>query len=332
MKKAIRAILALAILAVIVLKVLEGYEEASRPQPVVLQGQLEVHEINVASKISGRIGEIYLKEGDKIQRGTRILRLDSPEVAAKVEQATAVRDAAGAIAEKAEAGARKQQVTMAYEQMQRAKVGLDVTRKTWKRVNTLAKEGLLSRQKADEVQAKYQSAQKQYDTAKAQYDMAKEGARKEDIAAAKAKARQGQAVLNEALVAQQETHLDSPVAGEVAEIIPTAGEIIAKGVPVITVVDLQDQRLELNVREDYLKYFALKKSFIGYVPALDNRAVKFTVYASAVLPDFATWRPTRTDQGFDMRTFLVKSRPDKPIADMRPGMSVLVTLPAEARR
>ncbi len=332
MKKSIKAIIALLLLAVIVIHIIRGYRQASKPQPVVLQGQLEAHEVNVASKISGRIGEIYIKEGDKIQRGAHILRLDSPEVAAKVAQATAVRDAGAAIAEKAEAGTRKQKITMAYEQMQRAKVGLAVTRKTWQRVSTLAKEGLLSRQKADEVQAKYHSAQKQYDTAKAQYQMAKEGARAEDIAAAKAKARQGQAVLDEALVAQQETHLDSPVAGEVAEVIPTAGEIIAKGVPVITVVDLQDQRLELNVREDYLKYFALKKDFVGRIPALDNREVTFTVYASAVLPDFATWRPTRTDQGFDMRTFLVKSRPKKLIADMRPGMSVLVHLPAEARQ
>ncbi len=186
MKKLLKIILILVIIGLILFKVISGYLQATAPQPVVLQGQLEAHEINIASKISGRIDEIYIKENDTISKGTPILHIDSPEIAAKVAQAKAVRDAAGAIADKAQAGTRKQKIQMAFEQMQRAraKVGMDVTSKSWKRVSTLAKEGLLSRQKADEVQAKYLSAKKQYEMAKSQYEMAQEGARQEDIAAA----------------------------------------------------------------------------------------------------------------------------------------------------
>ncbi len=332
MKRLIKILILVIILVVVIVKIIQGFLQATMPQPVVLQGQMEAQEVNVASKISGRVDQIYVKENDQIKKGMPILRIDSPEITAKVAQAQAMRDVANALADKAEAGARIQEIQMAFEQMQRAKVGLDVSQKTWNRVRTLAAEGLLSRQKADEAQAKYLSSKKQYDTAKAQYQMAKEGARKEDISAAKAKARQGQAVVDEALVAQQEIQLDSPVTGELSEIIPNVGEIIAKGVPVVTIVDLQDQRLELNVREDYLKYFAIDHTFEGVIPALDNRKVTFKVYASAVLPDFATWRPTRSDQGFDMRTFLVKSRPEEPIDGMRPGISVLVELPEEARQ
>ncbi len=332
MKKLIKILILVIILVVVIVKIIQGFLQATMPQPVVLQGQMEAQEVNVASKISGRVDQIYVKENDQIKKGMPILRIDSPEITAKVAQAQAMRDVANALADKAEAGARIQEIQMAFEQMQRAKVGLVVSQKTWNRVRTLAAEGLLSRQKADEAQAKYLSSKKQYDTAKAQYQMAKEGARKEDISAAKAKARQGQAVVDEALVAQQEIQLDSPVTGELSEIIPNVGEIIAKGVPVVTIVDLQDQRLELNVREDYLKYFAIDHTFEGVIPALDNRKVTFKVYASAVLPDFATWRPTRSDQGFDMRTFLVKSRPEEPIDGMRPGISVLVELPEEARQ
>ncbi|MBR0574259.1 MULTISPECIES: HlyD family secretion protein [Pasteurellaceae] len=326
-KKALKPILGLVILGLVIVFIICGYLKVSEPEPVVLQGQMEAHEVNIASKISGRIDKIYIQEGDKITKGSPILHFDSPEIAAKVAQAEAVRDAASSVANKAEAGARTQEKEMAFKQMQRAKAGLDVMNKTWKRVNTLTKEGLLSQQKADEVKAKYLSSQKLYEIAKAQYEMAQEGARKEDISAAKAKARQGQAVFDEALVAKDEMQLKSPVDGEIAEIIPNVGEIIAKGVPVVTVVNLQEQRLELNVREDYLKYFAINQTFEGTIPALDNLKVTFKVYASSVLPDFATWRPTRTDQGFDMRTFLVKSHPEKPIEKMRPGMSVLVELP-----
>ncbi len=326
-KKNLKPILRLVIVAIVILVIICGYLKVSEPEPVILQGQMEAKEVNIASKISGRIDEIYVQEGDKIIKGTPILHFDSPEITAKVAQAEAVKDAASAIAKKAETGARIQEKQMAFEQMQRAKAGFDVAKKTWKRIRTLAKEGLLSQQKADEVNAKYISAEKLYDIAKAQYEMAQEGARKEDIVAAKAKARQGQAVFDEAMVAEDAVQLKSPVSGEIAEVIPSVGEIVSKGVPVVTVVNLQDQRLELNVREDYLKHFAIDQTFEGVIPALDNLKVTFKVYASSVLPDFATWRPTRTDEGFDMRTFLVKSHPEKVIEGMRPGMSVLVELP-----
>ncbi len=332
MKKSIKILILLILSGIVIVKIIQGYLQATMPQPVVLQGQMEAQEINIASKISGRIDQIYVRENDQINKGMPILRIDSPEIAAKVAQAQAGRDAANAAVDKVEAGARSQEIQMALEQMLRAQAGLDVSNKTWKRIRTLAEEGLFSQQKADEAKAQYLSAEKLYAAAKAQYDLAREGARKEDISAAKAKARHGQAVVDEALVAQQEIELESPVTGEIAEIIPNVGEIISKGVPVVTIVDLQDQRLELNVREDYLKYFAINHTFEGVIPALDNRKVTFKVYASAVLPDFATWRPTRSDQGFDMRTFLVKSRPEEPIDGMRPGISVLVELPEEARQ
>ncbi|PID44393.1 MAG: hypothetical protein CSB48_02075 [Proteobacteria bacterium] len=332
MKQSIKILILLIIAGIIIFKIIQGFLQVTMPQPVVLQGQMEAQEINVASKISGRVDQIYVKENDRIEKGMPILRIDSPEIAARVAQAKAMRDAADALADKAEAGARVQEIQMASEQMERAKVGLDVSQKTWSRVQALATEGLLSQQKADEAQAKFLSSKRQYDTARAQYLMAREGARKEDISAAKAKARHGQATVDEALVAQQEIELDSPVTGEIAEIVPNVGEMISKGVPVVTIVDLQDQRLELNVREDYLKYFAIDHTFQGVIPALDDRSITFRVYASAVLPDFATWRPTRSDEGFDMRTFLVKARPEKPVDGMRPGISVLVTLPEENRQ
>lgn len=330
MKRILMSVIGLVVFLAVLTVIVHKYHQTSLPKPVVLQGQLEAKETNVATEVSGRIGHILVAEGDSIDVGTLIMRMDTPEIDAKIAQAEAVRDAANALAQKAEAGARKQEIQMANEQMQRAKAGLDVAEKTWRRVSSLSKEGLLSRQKADEVNAKYISARKQYQTAQARYSMVKEGARKEDIVAAKAKARQGQAVVDEVMVAEKEANLRSPVVGEVAEVIPSDGEVIAKGVPIITVVNLNEQRLELNVREDYLKHFAIGSRFIGEIPALDEKSVEFNVYASAVLPDFATWRPTRTDQGFDMRTFLVKSRPTNVIKGMRPGMSVLVTLPTDS--
>mgnify|MGYP002385364867 FL=1 len=128
----------------------------------------------------------------------------------------------------------------------------------------------------------------------------------------------------EVQAAQAETELKSPVAGEVAKVLARTGELSPQGVAVVTVVNLQDQWVVLNVREDRLQRFAIGNEFDATLPALGGKAVKFKVYHTGALPDFATWRATRAGQGFDARTFEVRARPTAPIEGARPGMTVLV--------
>ena len=294
------------------------------PPAVVLQGQMEAQETDVAPKVAGRIGEVLVREGQQVRSGDALIRMDSPEIEAKVAQAQAARDAASAVARKAANGARPQEVEMARANWQRAQAAADLASKSWQRVDRLAREGLVAAQKRDEAYANFVAARDQATAARAQYDLAVAGARSEDRAAANAQERQVAAVVAEARVAQSEAALSSPVAGEVAKVYAKVGEIAPQGVPVVTVVDLQDQWLVLNVREDRVQRFAIGSQFEGSIPALKQDKVVFKVTASSVLPDFATWRATRSDQGFDMRTFEIKARPLQPIAGVRPGMSVLV--------
>lgn len=322
-KKLLAALLALAVVAAI------GYGlwRAAQPAAVVLQGQMEARETDVAPKVAGRIGQVLVTEGQQLQPGAALIRMDSPEIAAKVAQAQAASDAANAVAQKAEHGARPQEVEMARATWQRAQAAADLAYKTWQRVDRLASEGLVAAQKRDEARANWTTSRDQATAAKAQYDMAQSGARAEDRAAANAQARQVGAVVAEAEVAKAESELKSPVGGEVAKVIAKVGEIAPQGVPVVTLVDLSDQWVVLNVREDYLARFGIGAEFAGSIPALKGaEQVTFKVYASTVLPDFATWRSTRSDQGFDMRTFEIKARPLQPVPGARPGMSVLVPL------
>ncbi|MBP6116125.1 MAG: efflux RND transporter periplasmic adaptor subunit [Neisseriaceae bacterium] len=307
-----------------------GLWASTRPSPVVLQGQMDAEEVDVAAKVAGRVDAVFVKEGDQIKVGDPIMRLDSPEINAKIKQAKAARDAAEAVAQKAENGARPQEIEMAKQNWRRAQAAAELAQKSYQRVDNLAREGLLARQKRDEAYTNYVASRDQATAAKAQYDMAVEGARQEDIAAANAQAKQVDGVVDEAEVAEQEANLKSPVAGEVSKVIAKRGEISPQGVALITVVDLNDQWVVLNVREDHLAHFALGHTFVGTLPALSSADAKteatFKVYASSALPDFATWRATRNSEGFDLKTFEIKARPTQPIAGMRPGMSVLVTL------
>jgi len=301
-----------------------GVWRASQPAPAVFQGQMEARETDIAPKVTARIAQVFVAEGDQIAVGATLMRTDSPEVAARLAQAIAAQQAAQAVADKAQNGTRPQELEMARLQWQRAQAAADLAQTSLRRVDGLAREGLVAAQKRDEADTNFKTARDQAATAKAQYDMARIGARPEDKAAANAQARQVAGVVAEAEAAKAETELKSPVAGEVAKVLAKVGELSPQGVAVVTVVDLKDQWVVLNVREDHLQRFAKDAEFDAVLPALGNKAVRFKVFYSAALPDFATWRATRAGQGFDARTFEVHARPATPIEGARPGMSVLV--------
>lgn len=306
-----------------------GLWKASQPAPEVFQGQMEAREADIAPKVTARIAQILVKEGDQIAVGAPLIRMDSPEVQAKLAQATAAQEAAQAVANKAAHGARPQEVEMARLAWQRAVTAADLAESSYRRVDGLAREGLVAAQKRDEAEANHKAARDQALASKAQYELARAGARPEDRSAASAQARQVAGVVAEVKAAQAETELKSPVAGEVAKVLARTGELSPQGVAVVTVVDLADQWVVLNVREDRLQRFAIGQEFEATLPALGRagsagKPVRFKVYHTAALPDFATWRATRAGQGFDVRTFEVRARPAAPIEGARPGMTVLV--------
>ncbi len=301
-----------------------GLWRASQPPPQVFQGQMEARETDIAPKVTARIAQVLVKEGDQVAQGALLMRTDSPEVAARLVQATAAQQAAQAVADKAQNGTRPQELEMARLQWQRAQAAADLAQTSFRRVDGLARDGLVADQKRDEAEANFKTSRDQAASAKAQYDMARVGARAEDKAAASAQARQVAGVVAEVEAARAETELRSPVAGEVAKVLAKVGELSPQGVAVVTVVDLKDQWVVLNVREEHLQRFAKGTEFDAQLPALGHKTVRFAVFYSAALPDFATWRATRAGQGFDARTFEVRARPLAPIDGARPGMSVLV--------
>ncbi|WP_438950479.1 HlyD family secretion protein [Psychrobacter submarinus] len=328
-KKAVFALVLLIVLAVIAYGLYKS-SQSSAPESITLQGQMQMKQTSIAAKVPGRIAQILVTEGDKVEAGQQLIEMDSPEINAKVNQARAGLDAAQSQLDKAENGARPQEIAQAKAAWQANKAASDLAANTYERVNRLYQEGLMARQKRDEAYAKYLATQDQTEAARLQYDLALEGARSEDKSAANAQVAQVEAKLEEALVAKEEANLKSPIAGVVDNVIVSNGEVIGQGVPILTLVNTDDQWVVLNVTEDHLNRFAIGQQFTGTIPALSasNRPYTktFTVYASSSLSDFATWRPTNNDDGFDVRTFEIKARPNTADARIRSGMSVLVDI------
>ena len=292
-----------------------------RKGPEIVQGQAEVTEYRVSSKVPGRILEFRVKEGQSVQAGDTLAILEAPDVLAKLEQARAAEAAAQAQNEKALKGARHEQVQAAFEMWQKAKAGLEIAEKSYKRVKNLADQGVMSAQKLDEVTAQRDAAVATEKAAKAQYDMAKNGAEREDKAAAAALVDRAKGAVAEVESYIKETYLIAQTAGEVSEIFPKVGELVGTGAPIMNIAILDDMWVTFNVREDLLQGLTMGTEFEAFVP---DKNIRLKVNYMKDLGTYAAWKATKTTGQFDLKTFEVKALPQEKVEGLRPGMSVIL--------
>ena len=311
-----------------------------RKGPEIVQGQAEVTEYRVSSIVPGRILEFRVKEGQSVQAGDTLAILEAPDVQAKLEQARAAESVAQAQNEKALKGARREQIQAAYEMWQKALAGLEIAEKSYTRVKNLHDQGVMSTQKLDEVTAQRNAARATEKAAKAQYDMAKNGAEREDTAAAAALMAKNGAEREDTAAAAalverakgavaeveadiKETYLIAQTAGEVSEIFPKVGELVGTGAPIMNIAILDDMWVTFNVREDLLQGLGMNTEFEAFIPALDKN-IRLKVYYMKDLGTYAAWKATKTTGQFDLKTFEVKAAPQEKVEGLRPGMSVVL--------
>ena len=321
----------IALLAIVIFVAIAGYI-VSRPEPPVIQGQAEATEYRVSGKVPGRIEQFYASEGDFVRKGDTLVKIDSPEVKARLAQAKAARSAAEAQKAKALAGTRQEQIAGAYELWQQALVNEDIMRKSFERVERLYGQNVISAQKYDEAKARYDAAKASSAAAESQYTMALNGAREEDKAAAIALVDKAEAALMEVESYLDELYLVSPADGVVSARFPKAGELVGQGSPVMAVTDLDDAWFTFNIREDMLQGLRTGDVLEVMVPALGDDIYKTEVTYISVLESYATWRATQDTGGYDARTFEVRSVPCVHIDGLRPGMTAIVMTGAQGKR
>ncbi len=296
-----------------------------KPAPELLQGQMDATEVRISGKVPGRIERFMVTEGMKVKRGDTLVIFNSPELNAKLAQATSAEDAASAQSRKATKGARQEQIAGAYEMWQKAEVGVSLAQKTFERVENMHADGVIPTQKRDEAEANLQAAVATAKAAKSQYEMAKNGADNEDKMAANALVGRAKGAVSEVEAYLQEMVLLSPIDGEVSDIFPQRGELVGSGAPVMSIVDLSDQWAVFNIREDQLANISKGKEFDAIIPALGNKAVRLKISYIKALASYATYKPTKNSGGFDIKTFEVHARPLTAVEGLLPGMSVLVS-------
>ena len=313
----------IALLVIIVVLALIGLF-LLKPEPQIIQGQAEATQVRVSGKLPGRVVEFMVEEGQHVLAGDTLVHIHSSLVEAKLSQAEAMETVAKAQNKKVDSGTRVELLNSAYDMWQQAQAGLTIAKKTYERMQSLYKKGVVSEQKRDEAEAAYKAMVATESAAKSQYEMAKAGAQAEDKAAAAAMVAAAQGSVAEVESILSDSYLTAPTDGEISDIFPNVGELVSLGAPIMNVLKLDDMWVSFNVREDLLENLTMGAEVQAIIPALENKEVTLKVFYIRDMGSYAVWRATKVTGQYDAKTFQVKARPVEPVDNLRPGMSVLL--------
>src|SRR5574344_1128619 len=322
MKIVLKVLLILTLIFLIIAGITTLQKFATEPREEFLQGQMEARRVLVAGKIPGRLERLFVHEGDMVVKDSLVAIISSRELEAKKIQAEGAVGAAKAQSNKANTGARAEEITALKAMKERAQDAADLAKTTFDRVQKLYNDGVIPLQKRDEAETQMKTAVAAATAAKAQYEQAVAGARVEDKAAANALVIQARGANAEVDAYLDETKIRAPISGEVSLKLAEEGEIIGAGMPVIAITDLNDSWAVFHIREDFLKHISKGKTFTVQIPALDKTIEMVVTYIASV-GDYATWRSSKESGGYDLKAFEIRRRPNTTVENLRPGMSVL---------
>ena len=308
------------VVAVVAVIAAIGFIFMNKPDDMI-EGQVEGTTVRISGKLPGRVVEFFAEEGDTVHAGDTLVHIHSSLVDAQLTQAEALKEVAVAQNRKVDAGTRSQIIQAAYDLLQQANAAVTITEKTYRRMENLYKEGVMSEQKRDEAKAAYDAAVAAKGAAESQYSLAKAGAQNKESTAALVSAAGGGVAQVQAVL--EDSYLTAPFDGTIDQIYPQEGELVALGSPIMSLLRKDKRWITFNVREELLNDLTMGKKINVMVPALDRKEIEAEVYYIRDMGSYATWHSTKASGSWDSRTFEIKARPTAEIDGLRPGMSIV---------
>lgn len=291
--------------------------------PEIIEGQADATSVRISGMLPGRVTDFYVSEGDIVKAGDTLVHIHSNLAEAKLLQAEGMVTVAEAMNKKVDSGTRVQIINSAYQMWQQAKAAVDITKKTYDRMENLASKGVVSAQKRDEAKAAYDAAVAAEKAAESQYNLAKQGAQSEDKESARAMVGVAEGGVAEVNALLEDQYLTAPCDGQIDVIFPHVGELVALGAPIMNVLRTDDKWVTFNVREELLNDLTMGKEIKVMIPALGHKDIDVKIYYIQDMGTYATWRATKATGDWDSRTFQIKARPLDSVPDLRPGMTVI---------
>ena len=295
-----------------------------RGQPLLVQGEVDATRFDMAARVDGRVAEIPVDRGQNIAAGAVLVRIDNPETLAQKNQAMTAELVAAAQLAHINAGTRAEEIAARKAALERAEAAVLLAQKTYDRINKLTGLGHASVADLDKATDSLDESQRAADQAKSAYDEAVNGYTKEEREIAEATVKKAVADTKQVQSIIDQMVVYAPVASQVYQRNVEPGEYVSPGVPLITLIDLNDMWVHFDLREDLVKALKVGDRFNVRIPALGDREITVEVRLIATKGEYASWRATRATGDFDLRTFSIRAYPVDKVAGLRPGMSAYV--------
>ncbi len=203
----------------------------------------------VIPKIGGRVEEIYVTEGERVEPGDEILALETDDIDQRLIQAQAGLEAAQSQLEMAETGAREEEINQLREQIRQVESQVELAKNTYQRIRRLYEEGVVSGQEYDEAKTKKEEAQSGLAQVEENLAMAQEGARQEEIVAAQAKVEQAQAELELAELSSDDMVIEAKNEGIIHRVEAEVGQLVSSDNPAAIKLDMDTIVASFDVGE-----------------------------------------------------------------------------------
>jgi HlyD family secretion protein len=292
-----------------------------RPQPLLVQGEVDATRFDIAARVDGRVADIPVLRGQDVAAKAVLVRIDNPETIAKHEQALAAKIVADAQLANINAGTRAEVIAARKAALERAEASVVLAQKTYDRVSQLAEHGNAPIARLDQATDALHESQRAVDQAKSAYEQAINGYTKEEREIAVANVGKALADIKAVQSIIDQMVVYAPVAAQVYQRNVEPGEYVSPGVPLVTLVDLNDLWIHFDLREDLVRTLKIGDRFDVRIPALSDRRIAVEVKLIATKGEYASWRATRATGDFDLRTFSIRTYPVEKVPELRPGMS-----------
>jgi HlyD family secretion protein len=223
--------------------------DKSQPNLLKLSGNIETHESIVGFKVSGRIVDLPIEEGQWVEPGTLLAKLDTADYQQQLAMDEAAVRVQRAQLDLGLAGTRHQQLEVAQQALADAKADLVQKQLDYTRAETLFRDRVGSQVARDQAETNLKRAQTVVKSAQEQYDQALEGTRKEQLAVDRAQLVQAVQKMHLSRIYLDYTTLRAPKAGVILVRNAELGEVVAPNTPIITLGDLDHVWLRAYVNE-----------------------------------------------------------------------------------
>lgn len=260
--------------------------------------------VRLRPQISGRVTEIAVSEGDYVEAGAVLLRLDDSDARHQLALAEAELDTAQADLDRLLAGARQEEIDEAQALVEAKQASLAHAEDTWRRIERLATDQAVSRQQAHDRKADVDRLRAELAAAKAKLALLTAPPRSEDVAEARSRVAAAQARIELAKVRLDRCRLESPKTGRVLEIDVEPGELIGPDSPEPAVIVADTSALFVKA---FVEEFDAPRAQLGMhavVTAQGFPGKKFTGHVVRLAPRMVTktFFGDRPDEQYDTKT------------------------------